>query len=1317
MTMGSIFGEAIQSYEPQQEDPYANTGEVPYAPPTYGPPAPQAPNWWETPQAQQEFGAGANAGEVPYAQPNYTATYGPPVPAPSPAEQIASNIGGGALSDIGRFALNTFMQGNVGGASPIGYGLAPGAPPSYGGTTYEQLSQVPIPYAPQVQGYVGDIASTAAQYAPGASYASYGLEQAGLPTVPDIARTAAESFIPTDFGQAALMTALATTAPNAWQGFLGFDPFARPAQEPAQVYRLGVPEEALANLPPENTLLNSRGAMQVLDPGAARVLRPGEALAPGEREMFFGGTLNGPVRPGLNVTPNPEDAAIFARLSDLERGLPPRPDLGQGPQMLGGELPAPGGRLYPPAEEPFRGGTVATRLPAEGMPGGIVDPDAFRISQVWAENMPNRPLSELSDTEVRTALYNSGLESAGRMPDVRARYEAADAAGVKLPLEQPPSGMPDALDLQRRSMPWEQPRPEEVAARNLPEPIRPTEPMETASQRISRLINEARPPETVPEVATWTTEQQIAEAKRLGLPDISGDLTRGTALTRQQATDLLQARVDLDQAIRFGSSMDTATENVMRQNRELGFSSQVAGRDLTPAQRDFLESQAGIDAQAQRAGGRGGRGGEMPPGAGGGSQIPRGGSIRGEPSLPAKLYNGIMELLYAPFGGDLSAPLRQLDVRTLNPLRAGETIQSTRVTAEAVRSQEAALRIFDNQRQRIEDLGVRMNLSTWNGKIVDREAMTSKVLNAVPGYEALNRGYSTAINERRVLGLEDFAAHHPNATPAQLQTYANYMERVTGRGSFGQLDQAASRLGPLFTSLRFAASWPERVSYTLPWTRLADGSVEIAGPIWREAVKDHAGFIVTGLSTLALAQQAGLKVDWDRGEIIAGNQHINLWGGGSQYVRAVLDVLSGEKNGKPYPAFLERTDDGTFKGTIAEFIRNKAGPLPEAVAAGVKATGAAKALNIENEIKFLRPDYWDKGVTGKDLGWADRVGQYIVPLWVQDVAKAMAEEGGLTAAGAKAGAVAGPVSFLGGGINSYFTNPRTAATNEIMSNPQNLANLPPNVAAFLQDKSWNAATPKEQRTILANLSPEDRTAVQKAEQELRDRKDVFQLNRDEAQQRADLAAQQREALKPIADRLLEDWKSGKVAPDKAVEAIKRVESRADKEANFTANVGPKLSESAAYQEAIKGFGGEKNAGRQEVDRIRDIANKYYGVVDDPRVKNPDGTINWDRVDAAQKAVMDTLRRADPGFATRVEFNLQKNPENDYELTKWISKIDDRLSQAGYYAVPTGGKTQFQREHPEVDALVSAKYGGPVHSQAAGDVLHRLLPERQVTYAR
>jgi hypothetical protein len=103
--------------------------------------------------------------------------------------------------------------------------------------------------------------------------------------------------------------------------------------------------------------------------------------------------------------------------------------------------------------------------------------------------------------------------------------------------------------------------------------------------------------------------------------------------------------------------------------------------------------------------------------------------------------------------------------------------------------------------------------------------------------------------------------------------------------------------------------------------------------------------------------------------------------------------------------------------------------------------------------------------------------------------------------------------------------------------------------------------------------------------------------------------------------------------------------------------------------------------------------------------------------AMQSAMLDVIRKDDAGFATRLEFNLKPDPASTFELAHQIKSIETTLNQKGYYDVPTGSKTQFAREHPDVDALLSWLYGNPVHSQQAGQILQSLAPERKVTYAR
>ena len=90
--------------------------------------------------------------------------------------------------------------------------------------------------------------------------------------------------------------------------------------------------------------------------------------------------------------------------------------------------------------------------------GEVINPERYQASQVWARDEANPDYSTLKLVDIRTGLYNAGLESTGPAKDVRARWMAADAAGIKLPTRIPPAELPESLDVVRMGDPdWKLP--------------------------------------------------------------------------------------------------------------------------------------------------------------------------------------------------------------------------------------------------------------------------------------------------------------------------------------------------------------------------------------------------------------------------------------------------------------------------------------------------------------------------------------------------------------------------------------------------------------------------------------------------------------------------------------------------------------------------------------------------------------------------------------------------------------------------------------------------------------------------------------------
>lgn len=153
---------------------------------------------------------------------------------------------------------------------------------------------------------------------------------------------------------------------NAYENILGnlhsadpnedlFAPLSQYLKEiPAEdnVYRFAVREGAVA--PAEEGLAASRGAVTVTDPSGIRRLGPREEPGPGETLMFHGSpAFKGTPESGMFFTPNPDDAATFARVSSR---LPPSGGGPVPPAGAGGGGPlTPPSAATPPAGTPVPG--------------------------------------------------------------------------------------------------------------------------------------------------------------------------------------------------------------------------------------------------------------------------------------------------------------------------------------------------------------------------------------------------------------------------------------------------------------------------------------------------------------------------------------------------------------------------------------------------------------------------------------------------------------------------------------------------------------------------------------------------------------------------------------------------------------------------------------------------------------------------------------------------------------------------------------------------------------------------------------------------
>jgi hypothetical protein len=180
---------------------------------------------------------------------------------------------------------------------------------------------------------------------------------------------------------------------------------------------------------------------------------------------------------------------------------------------------------------------------------------------------------------------------------------------------------------------------------------------------------------------------------------------------------------------------------------------------------------------------------------------------------------------------------------------------------------------------------------------VREERFMTQWADIIPGVRASGRAYVGFLNKLRADVFDDLVE---KATKAGLEPHKNmdltkkiaeFVNRGSGRGRLGGLENSAVELTALFFSPRLTAS---RIQLLNP------GYYITADPFVRkEALKSLFALSAAGATVLGLASAGGAKVGTDRrsadfGKIIVGNTRIDMFGGFQQYIRVANQLQSGE---------------------------------------------------------------------------------------------------------------------------------------------------------------------------------------------------------------------------------------------------------------------------------------------------------------------------------------------------------------------------------------------------------------------------------------
>lgn len=159
-------------------------------------------------------------------------------------------------------------------------------------------------------------------------------------------------------------------------------------------------------------------------------------------------------------------------------------------------------------------------------------------------------------------------------------------------------------------------------------------------------------------------------------------------------------------------------------------------------------------------------------------------------------------------------------------------------------------------------------------------------LKAVTG--ASERHMVTYLNMLRSSAFDEFYFKYPNATMTELQAWADFINKATGRGDLGAFGAAAKYLALVSFAPRFQAS-----RFQTPYAVIKHWQhPRVRNMIARDMVR----FVGTGITALTLAKLSGCEVglnprspDW--GKMVIGNSHVDLWAGMQQPTRLIARTM------------------------------------------------------------------------------------------------------------------------------------------------------------------------------------------------------------------------------------------------------------------------------------------------------------------------------------------------------------------------------------------------------------------------------------------
>jgi len=274
------------------------------------------------------------------------------------------------------------------------------------------------------------------------------------------------------------------------------------------------------------------------------------------------------------------------------------------------------------------------------------------------------------------------------------------------------------------------------------------------------------------------------------------------------------------------------------------------------------------------------------------------------------------------------------------------------------------------------------------------EYFAANAIEKIPGLghiiKASNRHMTTFLNMMRAASFDFYVKKYPNATPAELKKWANFVNICSGRGNLGKGETLANALSVPFFAPKFAWS---RVQY--PFMGLA----ELRTPrIRKEIALNYVRFASMGAMAMGLVKLAGWEVgddprnsDW--GKIKKGDTRVDIFGGVQQPMRLIVRLGVGvtDKWGWTGSGLSEREKRIDAIDLVMRSISYKFAPV----------------VTVPSELIS------GKTIVGEKSTPFEAMARAFSPMIVEDIRDAWRLEGPGRAA------VVGGLTFFGVGANTY----------------------------------------------------------------------------------------------------------------------------------------------------------------------------------------------------------------------------------------------------------------------------------------------------------